>query len=276
VRLTVTDDKGKQDTADVTISSNTTSSSAPSNAGSNACPAAIPPPPPVSVTVAPTSVTLNSETGTQTFTATVTNTPNTSVTWDVNGAAGGNSTVGTISAAGVYSAPLNAPSPATVTVRATSADEPSKSGTAQVTITQGPPIDVSLTPTAANVPAGGGTQQFTATVTNTTNPTVTWSVNGKTGGDTTVGTISAFGLYTAPGVVPSSATVTVTATSARDTTRSASAQVTIGSPGSQPSASTPSSGGGGGGGALDLLGLLMLVTLGRRFAPKWLRAYRAS
>jgi len=276
VRLTVTDDKGKPDTADVTISSNTTNSSAPSNAGSNACPAAIPPPPPVSVTVAPTSVTLNSETGTQTFTATVTNTPNTSVTWDVNGAAGGNSTVGTISAAGVYSAPLNAPSPATVTVRATSADDPSKSGTAQVTITQGPPIDVSLTPTAANVPAGGGTQQFTATVTNTTNPTVTWSVNGKTGGDTTVGTISAFGLYTAPGVVPSSATVTVTATSARDTTRSASAQVTIGSPGSQPSASTPSSGGGGGGGALDLLGLLMLVTLGRRFAPKWLRAYRGS
>jgi len=52
--------------------------------------------------------------------------------------------------------------------------------------------------------------------------------------------------------------------------------VTITQAPSQPSASTPSSGGGGGGGALDLLGLLMLVTLGRRFAPKWLRAYRGS
>jgi hypothetical protein len=96
------------------------------------------------------------------------------------------------------------------------------------------------------------------------------------GGDMTVGTISAFGVYTAPATVPSSATVTVTATSARDTTRLASAQVTITAPGTQPAASTPSSGGGGGGGALDLLGLLALVTLGRRFAPKWLRAQRPS
>jgi hypothetical protein len=126
------------------------------------------------------------------------------------------------------------------------------------------------------VPAGGGTQTFTAAVTNTTNTAVTWSVNGKAGGDTTVGTISAFGVYTAPAAVPSQAAVSVTATSARDTTRFASAQVTITAPGTQPSASTPSSGGGGGGGALDLLGLLALVTLGRRFAPKWARAQRAS
>jgi len=182
VRLTVTDDVGKQDTADVVISSTTTTSNAPQNAGNNACPAAISPPPPVSVAVAPATVTLNTETGTQTFTATVTNTPNVTVTWDVNGVVGGNSTVGTV---------------------------------------------------------------------------------------------SAFGVYTAPTAVPNPAAVTVTATSVRDTTRSGSAQVTVGSPGSQPSASTPSSGGGGGG-ALDLLGLLMLVTLARRFAPKWLRAYRAS
>jgi len=276
LRLTVTDDAGKQDTADVTISTPTTSSKAPSNAGSNACPAAIAPPPPVSVTLAPATVTLNTETGTQTFTATVTNTPNLAVTWDVSGVAGGNSTVGTISAAGVYSAPLNVPTPAAVTVRATSADDPSRSGTAQVTIAQGPPISVTVSPTTASVPASGGTQTFTATVANTANTAVTWSVNGKAGGDTTVGTVSAFGVYTAPTAVPSPATVTVTATSARDTTRTASAQVTVTAAGTQPSAATPSSGGGGGGGALDLLGLLALVTLGRRFAPKWLSAQRAS
>jgi hypothetical protein len=96
------------------------------------------------------------------------------------------------------------------------------------------------------------------------------------GGDSTVGTISAFGVYTAPTAVPNPATVTVTATSARDTTKSASAQLTVTAAGTQPSTTPSSSGGGGGGGALDLLGLLALVTLGRRFAPKWLRTERVS
>jgi hypothetical protein len=227
------------------------------------------------VTVAPTSVTLATDIGSQTFTANVTNTPNTAVTWQVNGVTGGNSTVGTISAAGVYSAPLSVPAPATVTVTATSVDDPTRSASAQVTITQAPPVAVTVTPTSASVPAAGGTQAFTAAVTNTTNTAVTWTVNGMLGGDATVGTISAFGVYTAPATVPSPATVTVTATSARDTTRSGSAQVTVTAAGTPPSSST-GGGGGGGGGALDLLGLLALVTLGRRVAPKWLRAQRAS
>src|SRR5213079_342410 len=64
----------------------------------------------------------------------------------------------------------------------------------------------------------------TATVQNTSNTAVTWQVNGVTGGNATVGTISSSGLYTAPA---SPATVTVTAVSQADTTKSASAQVTI-------------------------------------------------
>src|SRR5438270_8931732 len=75
--------------------------------------------------------------------------------------------------------------------------------------------------------AAGGTQQFTAMVQNTSNTAVTWQVNGMTGGNATVGTISSSGLYTAPGVVPNPATVTVTAVSQADATKSASAQVTI-------------------------------------------------
>jgi serine protease len=274
VRLTVTDDVGKQDTADITITPTTTSSAAPANAGNTACPTAIQPPPPVSVTVAPATATVQADIGTQTFTATVTNTTNLAVTWAVNGVAGGNSTVGTISAVGVYSAPLAVPA-AAVTVTAVSVDDPTRSGSAQVTITAPPPVGVMVSPTTASVPASGGTQTFTATVTNTTNTAVTWAVNGMVGGDTTVGTISAFGVYTAPAAVPTNAMVTVTATSVRDTTRSASATVTITAPGTQPASST-GGGGGGGGGALDLLGLLALVTLGRRFAPKRLRAQRAS
>jgi len=277
VRLTVTDDVGKQDTADITITTTATSSTAPSSAGNGACPTAIQPPPPVSVTVAPANATVQADTGTQTFTATVTNTTNVAVTWAVNGVTGGNSTVGTISTAGVYSAPLTVASPVTVTVAATSVDDPTRSGSASVTITPAPPVGVTVNPTSASVPASGGTQTFTATVTNTSNTGVTWSVNGMVGGDTTVGTISAFGVYTAPMAVPASPMVTVTATSVRDTTRSASAQVTITAPGTQPTSVTSGGGGGGGGGgALDLLGLLALVTLGRRFAPKRLRAQRAS
>src|SRR5689334_11560173 len=53
-------------------------------------------PPPVSVSVAPASTSVQTA-ATQQFSATVTNTTNTAVTWKVNGNAGGNSTVGTIS-----------------------------------------------------------------------------------------------------------------------------------------------------------------------------------
>src|ERR1041385_5819156 len=42
-------------------------------------------------------------------------------------------------------------------------------------------------------------QQFTATVINTTNHAVIWAVDGITGGNSTVGTISSSGLYHPPG-----------------------------------------------------------------------------
>jgi serine protease len=137
-------------------------------------------------------------------------------------------------------------------------------------------VTVTISPTSASVQAAGGTQTFTGTAQNATTPGVTWLVNGVLGGNTTLGTISAQGVYTAPATVPSPPTVVVTAASIQDPTRTADADVTITAP---PAPTTPpasSSGGGGGGGALDLLGLLALVTLGRRFAPKWLRAQRAS
>jgi YD repeat-containing protein len=74
-----------------------------------------------------------------------------------------------------------------------------------------------------------GTQQFTATEAGTeTPPPVRWSVNDIAGGDSTVGTISTEGLYTAPANVPAAGlTVTVTATHTDDPTVIASATVTI-------------------------------------------------
>jgi hypothetical protein len=57
----------------------------------------------------------------------------------------------------------------------------------------------------------GGTQQFTASVTNTTSSAVSWQVNGVAGGNSKIGTITSTGLYTAPDVIPSPASVTITA-----------------------------------------------------------------
>jgi hypothetical protein len=70
------------------------------------------------------------------------------------------------------------------------------------------------------------TTQFSATVKNSSNTTVQWTVNGIVGGNSTVGTILASGLYTAPGRVPAGAVSVVTATAA-DTTNSASASVNV-------------------------------------------------
>lgn len=186
-----------------------------------------------SVTVTPLiSVTVNPHTASvqtgqqQQFTVTVTNTQNTAVTWQVNGVSGGNSTVGTVSASGLYTAPSSVPPQNPVTVTAISVADPTKSDSATVTVTAAPVISVSVNPNQANVVVGNQ-QAFTATVTGTQNTAVTWQVNGITGGNSTVGTISATGLYTAPANVPNPATVTVKAISQADNTKSGTASVTV-------------------------------------------------
>src|SRR6266705_2458772 len=62
------------------------------------------PPPQIAVAVGPKRAAVT--TGqTQTFVASVTGSSNTSVTWEVDGTAGGSASVGTISAGGVYTPP---------------------------------------------------------------------------------------------------------------------------------------------------------------------------
>jgi hypothetical protein len=68
---------------------------------------------------------------------------------------------------------------------------------------------VTVTATSTSVTASN-TLQLTATVTGTTQTGVTWSVDGISSGNTTVGTISSSGLYTAPSTTGQH---TVTATS---------------------------------------------------------------
>lgn len=98
------------------------------------------------VSISPVSVTLAPGTSKQ-FTAAVTGTSNQSVTWSANDIAGGNATLGTISTTGLFTAPATVPSPDTVTVKATSAADPTKSGSARVKITR--PIPLLLPTTSA-------------------------------------------------------------------------------------------------------------------------------
>jgi hypothetical protein len=178
----------------------------------------------ITVTISPTAqnVVVNQ---TQQFTATVAGGSNTAVTWSVNDIAGGNTTLGTISSAGLYTAPASVPASNPVTVKATSVGDSTQFFSATVTVTASP-ITVVISPPSATV-AKTKTQQFTATVTGSTNTGVTWSVNTFTGGNSTVGTITAAGLYTAPSAVPNPSAVKVTATSAAVSTQSSSATVTI-------------------------------------------------
>lgn len=251
VRLTVTDDVGRQDTADVVISTTSATTSAPAIAANSlGCPK------PVTVAINPATATVEANGGTQLFAATIGNSLDSTVTWQVNGVTGGSSTTGTVSAGGLYTAPTSVPSPATVTVTAVSHADSTKTASAQVTVS--PMITVAVSPTSASV-AVSGTRAFSATVTNSSNTAVTWQVNGVAGGNTTVGTISGSGMYTAPAAVPSPSTVTVTAVSAADTARSGTTQVAITPPISAATSGASSSGGSGGssgGGDMDALTLL--------------------
>ena len=182
----------------------------------------------VSVSVAPASSNVPVNT-TKQFSATVTGSSNTAVTWDVNGAVGGNGTVGFIeSISGLYTAPSAAPNPATVTIHATTNATPTVSGSATVTVTNPappPPVAIAISPAKASVRVSG-TRQFTAPVTGTANTAVAWEVNGIAGGGASIGTISGTGLYQAPSKVPPVA-IHVTVVSHADATKSATAAVTV-------------------------------------------------
>ena len=91
------------------------------------------------------------------------------------------------------------------------------------------PVSVLISPLSVQL-ATGGQQQFTATVTGTSNTSVSWTIVGSGCGGSACGTITANGLYTAPATIPSPPVVLVTAKSQADPTKSSSAAVTIVAP----------------------------------------------
>ncbi len=166
------------------------------------------------VTVTPGSA--NVEAGaTQQFSATVQGQSNNSVNWSVDGVAGGNTTVGTINSSGLYTSPSQAGSH---TILATSVANSSESGSVSVTVFT---IGVSASSSTV-VPLG--TLQFTSTIQGLSNTSVTWSVDGIAGGNSSVGTISTSGLYTAPNAL---GVHTISAASVASPSASASGQLTI-------------------------------------------------
>jgi len=181
--------------------------------------------PPLTVNVTETSATVPVN-GTDFFSATVLNSANQTVTWAVVGGAAN----GTIDSSGTYHAPATLPANPQVTITATPAANPLISGSASVTIT----ISLVVSPGTAIVQTLS-TKSFSATVQGSSNQAVTWQVNGITGGNATVGTISSSGVFQAPESVPANTngqtvTVTVTAISQASPSVSGSAFVTVTSP----------------------------------------------
>jgi hypothetical protein len=192
---------------------------------------------PISIDLSgPTTVTLG---GQSQYSATVTGSSDNSVTWSVNGVAGGNATVGSITSTGLYLAPVNAPQSSQVTITATSVASPTASQSLGVALATQPktPTGTSAVTLLLNGPTSvtlGTTSQYAATVTGTSNTAVTWSVNGAAGGSATAGFISPTGLYTAPASASPSSTAMITATSVADPYASESIPVTLVAPPQPP------------------------------------------
>lgn len=199
--------------------------------------------PPIIVTVSPPSASV--PVGQRaSFLATVSGTSNLDVTWTVNGVANGNSTIGQICAPSSnpcapptgnetnidFLAPSIQPQPNTVSLTATSVASPTSTSSAQITITPLPKVTVSIAPFYTFLDPSQQFQ-FLATVTGTTNQSVSWSVASAVLGQgcsgISCGSIDGAGNYTAPVTAPSPNAISIIATSAADPSASAAATVAL-------------------------------------------------
>jgi hypothetical protein len=196
-------------------------------------------PPSISVSLSPTS-TNTQVNATQVFTVTLVN-DNTNAGANITRAGAGcaGATCGTVSPAGpiksggtfTYTGPAAVPSPALVTITATSIADGSKTGTAAVTVTAAPPVVVNVSPTSLSTSAGAGGTSFTAAVTNDIGAQgVTWVLSGVNC-TTNCGSISSTNtlttVYTPPASASSNLNANLIATSVADNTKSFTVPITI-------------------------------------------------
>jgi hypothetical protein len=195
------------------------------------------PPPAISVAVSPSTATV-SLSQSASFTATLQNdSQNKGVLWNVTGSGCSGSTCGVLSnitpLSVTYTAPAVSPTPASVVLSATSIADGTKSASSAITITTLPPpaISVTLVPPSTSVQVSASTT-FTASLQNDTqNKGVTWTLSGNGCSGSTCGTLTVSSstavIYNAPALVPRHGSVNLKATSVADTTKSATAVVTI-------------------------------------------------
>ncbi|HEV2289069.1 MAG TPA: YncE family protein [Candidatus Acidoferrales bacterium] len=218
----------------------------------------------ITVSITPTAATVILA-GSQSFSASVAGNANTLVTWYVCnvapaseatgastapnitmpsgcGNAGGSAALGTILTNGLYTAPAKLPNASSVSIVAVSQADTEVFAIVNITLDSG--IRVTVTPATATI---GTSEQFQidATVTGSSNTSVTWSVNGIASGNSQIGTVTptqcsapmpivpnqpqlppgtSVACFTAPS---SGQTSNVAATSAADTTQAARAAITV-------------------------------------------------
>ena len=126
---------------------------------------------------------------------------------------------GTLNSSGLYTAPATISEQQTATITATSVANPGQSASATVTLM--PPVSVAVSP-ASLILNQNQNQQFTAIVNNNTNQAVTWTMSPAG-----LGSLDENGGYIAPSSITTQQTVTITASSITDPTKSASAMITL-------------------------------------------------
>jgi hypothetical protein len=190
----------------------------------------------ISVSVSPAIASVPAGGGTQKFIATVSNDRHhRGVRWTLSGAGCSGSACGTLSAtssaSGVpitYTAPPNAPNPATVNLIASSVSNTLKTASASITITSNTALSVTISPKRGGLTV---TQSLpvTATVLNDVGAAgVTWSASGATCSGASCGSFTNVTSTSATYVAPSVAGIySITATSVADVTRSASNSIGV-------------------------------------------------
>ena len=165
----------------------------------------------------------------QQFSASVLRDPTNSVTWSVNDIPGGNASVGTISATGVYVPPLATPRSFTVAVTATSQTDPLKAGISNVTVlsdvqvVSGGFAPFQWITGGSATPDGGCGFGFgfgRGTVTGSPNSELIYSINGIVNGNAQVGTFDTSNNFCLPRGVTQRTFWTLAMTSVADPLKS--------------------------------------------------------
>ena len=241
--------------ASTAITCTTTASSSSSTTSSSTC---TDPVTNISATISPATVSVNVA-GQQPFIGFIQGGTDPIPIWEVNGVQGGSDTAGHIDSNGLYHAPVEQPTPDTVTVSVGTSEDPKLSASSTVTITPAPVVSITGTTTAAgtttptmcmnnsgpptlgapptncvlSAPSGtANTVAFSGTETGGTTSTLTWSVGPVgglpiEGGNSTFGTINANGVFSAPATPPIGQVVTVTVSAQDAPTSSASLNIMI-------------------------------------------------